>query len=63
MKIVIDIVTHSIIVDIVTRSITESATVAATVLFTEYSARLSVNLHRRCGLLCNSRRCHLRNAK
>lgn len=61
MKIVIDTVTHSIIIDIVTRS-TES-TVAATVLFTEYSARLLVNLHRRCGLLCNSRRCHLRNAK
>ena len=62
MKIVIDTVTHSIITDIVTRSMTES-TVAATVKFTEYSARLSVNLHRRCGLLCNSRRCHLRNAK
>ena len=62
MRIVIDTVTRSIITDIVTRSITES-TVAATVLFTEYSARLSVNLHRRCGLLCNSRRCHLRNAK
>ena len=61
MKIVIDTVTHSIIIDIVTRS-TES-TVAATVLFTEYSARLRVNLHRRCGLLCNSRRGHLRNAK
>ena len=62
MKIVIDTVTHSIIIDIVTRSVTES-TVAATVLFAEYSARLRVSLHRRCRLLCNSRRCHLRNAK